>query len=466
MQKFDVIVLGGGPGGYPAAIRGAQLGLSVALVERGELGGTCLNRGCIPSKTLIAGADFTSRLKDSSTFGISLEKWHFDYAALAKHKDEVVAKMRRGVEGLIAANKITLFKGFGTLISPTQISVKGKETVILEGKKLILATGSEPRALDAFPFDFEKIHDSTSLLEIKEAPKSLIIIGGGVIGCEFASLFANLGTKVTLIEVLPRILSTESEEISEALTRSFKKRGIEVLVSTKVKALHKEKNEVFVTLENEEKRSAESSLISVGRTLNTKGIGLEQVGINLNPNGTVKVNSYMETSVKNIYAVGDIASKWWLAHVATHQGVIAAENAAGKRRQMDERAIPSVVFTKPEIGSVGLSLAKALEKGIKAKKAVFPFSALGKAVACLETEGFVQITYETDTKEILGAEAFGFEASTLISEMAVAITNELTLESISETIHPHPTFGEAWGEVATLAEGYPLSLPPSKPRAP
>lgn len=459
-KKFDIAVLGGGPGGYPAAIRAAQHGKSVALIEAKEMGGTCLNRGCIPSKALIAGSELVGRLKDVSTFGIDIQGMQFDYSRLATHKDQVVNKMRTGLEGVIAANKITVFRGVGQLVSPTEIKVLGQDNALIVADKIIVATGSEPRNIPAFPFDYERIHDSTSLLAMTTLPKKMLIVGGGVIGCEFASLYATLGVDVTILELLPRILSTEAPEVSQALTRAFTKQGIKVETNVKVQKIERTESSVMATIEGGRTFDADCCLVSVGRSLNTKDIGFEKAGVLVQDNGIVAVNDKMETSVAGIYAVGDIASKWWLAHVASHQGLVAADNACGKSARMHYNAIPSVIFTHPEIGSVGLSLEEAQKQGYKAKVGAFPFQALGKSQATLHADGFAQIVVEEKTGQILGAQAVGYEATTLIAEMVLAITNELTIECVSETIHAHPTISEAWGESAMIAEGLPLSLPP------
>lgn len=461
-RKFDVAVLGGGPGGYPAAIRAAQRGKSVALIEAKEMGGTCLNRGCIPSKALIAGGEFAQRLKGASEFGIEIADVKIDYGRLAAHKDKVVKKMRTGLEGLIAANKITVFRGYGKFVSAHELKVMGNDNALIYADKIIIATGSEPRNIPVFPFDFEKIHDSTSLLALTKLPGKLVIIGGGVIGCEFASLYANLGVDVTILELLPRIISTESEAISQALTRAFVKKGIKVETNVKVQKIERDGKGIIASVEGGKTFAADCCLVSVGRSLNTKDIGLEKAGVLIQENGMIAVTDRMETSVDGIYAVGDIASKYWLAHVASHQGIIAAENACGRPARMLYHAIPSVIFTDPEIGSVGLSLEEAMKQGYPAKIGAFPFQALGKSQATLETDGFAQIVVDQKTGQILGAQAIGFEAATLIAEMGLAITNELTVECVAETIHAHPTISEVWGETAMLAEGLPLHLPPGK----
>lgn len=459
-KKFDIAVLGGGPGGYPAAIRAAQKGKKVALIEAKEMGGTCLNRGCIPSKALIANAEAWHRLQEVKQLGIQIQGATFDYNQMAKHKDQVVDRMRKGLEGVIAANQITVFRGYGQFVSPHEIKVMGQDNVLIEADKIIIATGSEPRVIPAFPFDYERIHDSTSLLALTELPKSIIIVGGGVIGCEFASLLNALGVSVTILELLPRILPMEAEEMSQALTRSFIKRGIKIETGIKVEGIDKTEKGITAKLADGRTFEADIALVAVGRSLNTRGIGLEKIGVVVQDSGIIPVNSKMETNVSGIYAVGDIASKWWLAHVATHQGIIAAENASGSESHMHYEAIPSVIFTQPEIGTVGMTLEEALKQGCKAKIGAFPFQALGKSQATLQTDGFAQVVIDERTGQILGAQVFGYEATTLVAEMALAITNELTLECITETIHAHPTISEAWAEAAFVAQGLPVSLPP------
>lgn len=462
IRKFDVAVLGSGPGGYPAAIRAAQRGAKVALIEALEVGGTCLNRGCIPSKALIANGELLRQIQKAEDFGIAVGNILCNYGKMAQRKDEVVLKMRNNLEKLIEANQITLLTGYGRFISPREINIQGKDAGTIYAENIIIATGSEPRKIESFPFDYERIHDSTSLLNQTKLPQSIVIIGGGVIGCEFASLYHSLGVKVTILELLPRILPMEAEEISQALTRSFQKRGIEIKTGVHVQKVQSEKNGVKAILSEGSSVQADIALVSVGRSLNTIDIGLEKAGLVPQKDGTIAVNDHMETEVAGIYAVGDIASRWWLAHVATHQGIIAAENATGGDATMHYNAIPSVIFTDPEIGTVGLSVQQAKEKGYQAIVGAFPFQALGKGQAAMHTEGFAQIVMDRSTKQILGAQVFGYEATTLITQMALAIANELTGDCITDTIHPHPTYSEIWMEASFLASGMPLHLPPSK----
>lgn len=461
-KHFDVIVLGGGPGGYPAAIKASQSGKSVALIEAKELGGTCLNRGCIPSKALIAGAEVLHRVRDADEFGISVGKVSFDYAKMAERKDRIVEKMRKGLEGLIASNKITLFKGYGKFLGPKEIKITGTDNVIITGNNIIIATGSEPRNMSAFPFDYERIHDSTSLLALTSLPKSIVIIGGGVIGCEFASLYAGLGVQVTILEMLPRIIPMEDASVSAALTQAFAKHKIAIKTGVTVAGIDRTGKGVTARLASGETFPADIALVSVGRMLNTGNIGLDKAGIGVNDNGIIPVDDRMETSVPGIYAIGDIASKWWLAHVATHQGIVAASNAVGIPARMHYNAVPSVIFTHPEIGTVGMTLESARAKGYNAKVGAFPFQALGKSQAAYQTEGFAQIVVDARTGQILGAQVVGHEAATLVAEMAVAIANELTVECITETIHAHPTIAEAWPEAALMGLDMPLHLPPRR----
>jgi dihydrolipoamide dehydrogenase len=463
IQEFDVIVIGGGPGGYPAAIKAAQKGRKVALIEAQDLGGTCLNRGCIPSKTLIANAEVLQKVREAEEYGILIGSVSFDFDKMVKRKDDVVARVRKSLEGLIKSNKIILFKGFGRFVSPKLIEIQGESgTINIRADKVIIATGSEPRNIPQFPFDYERIHDSTSLLNLKELPKKIVIVGGGVIGCEFASLYQTLDVDVTIIEMMPRIIPMETSSISAALKKAFDRKGIKILTNALVESIEKTESGIIVRLAGNESIEADIALVSVGRKLNTDKIGLENAGVIVQQNGMIPVNDKMETNVSGIYAVGDIASKWWLAHVASHQGLVAANNACGHFARMNYKAVPSVIFTVPEIGTVGLTLEEAIEQGYPATVGAFPFQALGKSQTALETDGFAQIITDRRTGQILGAQVVGHEASTLVAEMAVAISNELTVESITETIHAHPTVAEIWLEAALMATDSPLHLPPKK----
>lgn len=464
-EKYDIAVIGSGPGGYVAAIRASQSGKSVALIESQYMGGTCLNWGCIPTKTLLANAEVLHKIKQAEEFGIHVENISIDFPRMKTRKDLVVERIRKGLEGLIASNKITVIRGFGKFVSAREIKVTGQDSRIIQADKIIIATGSEPRDMQAFPFDYKKIHSSTSILEWTVLPKKLLIVGGGVIGCEFASLYAELGVEVVILEVLPQIISTEGKSVSDVLAAAFKKQGIQIMTGVMVEGIDDLPEGVCARLSNGMRIEADQALIAVGRKLNTDQIGLEKIGINVNQNGVIPVNEHMETSVPGIYAIGDITGKWMLAHVASHQGIVAAENALGIKSVMHYNAVPSVIFTHPEIGTVGYTLEKALEKGFAAVVGRFPFQALGKSQAAIATEGFAQVVVDRNTRQVLGAQVVGHEASSLIAEMALAIQNELTIESVTQTIHAHPTIAESWMEAMFVAADMPIHLPPKLKKA-
>lgn len=459
-ELFDLIVLGSGPGGYVAAIRAAQRKAKVALIEAKDLGGVCLNCGCIPSKTLISNAEVVRKIKAAENFGVSVKEFSIDYLKMKERKDEVVSKIRKGLEGLVRSNKITIFKGFGKFTSPNEIKILGEDERIIRGKNIIVATGSEPRSLPFVSLDHLLIHDSTSMLNISRIPKKLLIMGGGVIGCEFASLYRELGSEVTLIELLPSLIAAEGKSLSEALSLAFKKRGIQIETQAEVTEVKNRGDAVEVTLKGGKKLEGDTLLVSVGRSFNSSGIGLENTGVIVDKNGSIPTNEKMQTNVSHIYAIGDVTGKYLLAHVASHQGLIAADNATQKSAAINYRAVPSVIYTYPEVASLGLTLEKALEAGFDAIVGKFPFQALGKAQAIKETEGFAQIVLVKTSGQILGAQVMGYDASNLIAEIALAMQNELTVHEIGDTIHAHPTQSEAWMEAAFQAIGMPLHLPP------
>lgn len=461
MQKFDVIVIGGGPGGYVAAIRAAQLGAKVALVESFEMGGTCLNRGCIPSKTLLANAHLLHKIQHAKDYGIEVSepKVHFD--KMMDRKDQVVSKIRSSLTKLIEANLIKIFRGFGKFTSPKTIKVMGEDNEILEGGKIIIATGSEPKDIPAFPFDHKHILSSTSILALKQLPKSLAIIGGGYIGCEFASCFKDYGVEIHIIEAMNSIIPLLGPDLANELTKIFKNKGIHIHTGATVEKIETSNSGVTVKLKDAPAISAELALVSVGRSLNTDKIGLEHAGI-VTHRGVIEVNEKMETNVADIYAIGDITGRWMLAHVASHQGITAANNAMGVSAKMHYNAVPAVVFTNPEIATVGLLPQEAAEKKIDYIVGKYPFSALGKSQATNETEGFVQIVSDKKTKQIIGGQVIGHEASAIIAELALAVRCELTLDDIADTIHAHPTVAEAWLEAALIANDSPIHFPPKK----
>ena len=463
-KNFNVAVIGSGPGGYTAAIRAAQLGKSVALIEKDKLGGTCLNVGCIPSKALLANAAVLHQVKRAAEFGITTGPISFHYDKMKARKDSVVAKIRSGLEGLIKSNKITIFRGGAQFESPRELKVIGQDNLFISADQIIIASGSVPTDVKAFPCDHKRILNSTSMLEVTEAPKSLAIVGGGYIGCEFASLFAELGTKVTILEALPMILTPQGKEISQFMTKSFTAKGVDIQTNVKVLGIENKGSHVHISLEGRKTMEADLCLVSVGRKIYTDGLHLEKAGLKLAEKGYLETDDRMETEVKGIYAIGDLTGKWMLAHVASHQGIVAASNAAGHAEKMNYDAVPAVVFTTPEIATVGMTLEGALSAGYNAVAGTFPFMALGKAQAAMETEGFSQVISDKKTGQILGAIVIGHEASNLIAEMALAIQNELTLDSVIGTIHAHPTLAESWLEAALMAADRPIHFPPKAKR--
>lgn len=459
-KKHSIAIIGSGPGGYIAAIRAAQLGQSVALIEKDLLGGCCLNVGCIPTKTLLSNASILHQMKRAKEFGIKAESLSIDYAQMKARKDQVIEKMRKGIEGLIRSNQITLYKGKAEFESNHTLKVVGEHSLFIDAEQIIIATGSIPLDIPAFPCDHTRILNSTSILELTELPKSLAIVGGGYIGCEFASLFAELGTKVTILEALPTILAAQGTEIAQFMTQALKSRNIEILTNVSVKGIENQKTHAHLALSDGRAIDADYALIAVGRKVSTEDLKLHKAGLKATEKGFIETDETMQTKVRGIYAIGDVTGKWMLAHVASHQGIVAANNACGIQSLMHYNAVPAVVFTSPEIATVGMSAEEAVKKGFDVAVGKFPFVALGKAQASMETEGYTQIVSDKKTGQILGAAAVGHEASNLIGEMALAIQNELTLESVMETIHAHPTIGESWHESAWMAIGAPLNFPP------
>jgi dihydrolipoyl dehydrogenase len=461
-DNYDVVVVGTGPGGYVAAIRCAQLGLSVAAVEDDRPGGVCLNWGCIPTKSLLRNAEVVNLFQRAEEFGINVTAWHADYAHAVQRSRRVADRMAKGVEFLFRKNKITLVPGAGSLTGRTSVQVKGKDGQrTLEAKAVILATGSEPKSLPGVAIDETRIISSNGAVRNEARPGSLIIIGAGAVGIEFADVYTAYGTQVTVLEALPRVLPLEDEEASAHIARLFTRRGITIRTGVKVQALKPGSDSVQVELEADAKTEqlrADQVLMAVGRAARTKAVGLEGVGIALE-RGFVKVSPLMETSVQGIYAVGDMTGNQLLAHKAMAEGVVAAEAIAGRSpRPVDYGNIPSCTYCRPQVASIGISEAKAKADGHEVSVGRFPFTANGKAVALGETDGFLKVVADKATGELRGVHIVGPEATELIHEFAVGRTLEATLEEIIHTIHAHPTLSEAALEATLAALGQAIHI--------
>jgi dihydrolipoamide dehydrogenase len=444
----DLVVIGGGPGGYVAAIRAAQLGARVILVEKENVGGTCLNLGCIPTKTLVRNAEIWSYVKESEKMGISIKEASFDWGKIKERKNQVVGKLVGGVQTLLQHNKVEFLKGVAKVVDHNTVSVvltDGTQKVV-KTKYIILATGTVPMKINVETTPDTKIHDTNTIFDIKKLPKSIAIIGGGVIGTEFASIFNSFGVKVTIIELLPSILSMVDNEISSLITQEFNKKEIDILTGVKVKGVQKVNNRYKILLENGKNVEAEEVLMAVGRKIEDGAFS----GLNLKRDnkGYIETNDRMQTNIANIFAIGDITGIMQLAHVASAQGIVAVENIFSKGYPMEYDVIPSCIFTNPEVACVGLTEKQAKEKKIPYKAAKFPFYANGKALTLGHTEGFVKIISDSRWNQILGVHIVGPEASSLIHEAVIAMKLEGTVDDIVTAVHAHPTLAEAIMEAA------------------
>lgn len=457
MREFDVIIIGAGPGGYVAAIRGAQLGAKVAVIEKNSVGGTCLNRGCIPTKALYYSAKAINNAKHAAEFGVNVGDIKFDLAKAVERKDGVVKKLVGGVEQLLKGNGVEVIRGEAFIEAAGKVKVTkadGVETI--SGKSIIIATGSEPAMIPAFGIDKKNVLTSTEILELKKVPESLLVIGGGVMGCEFATLFSAYGSRVMILELLPMILATEDKQITRVILKRFKDTGVSVLTEVSVeKVVVEAEGRVKTTLKDGREFLTEKVLVAIGRSFNSTSLGLEALGVKMEK-GRVSVDDRMETNVKGIYAIGDVTGKMLLAHVASVQGITAVNNALGKPATMDYSCIPAGIFTDPEIASVGLKEKEADEKGIPYSIGRFPYAASGKALGMGETEGFVQILSDPGTDRVLGCSIVGDHATDLIGEVALAIKAGLKVKDITETIHAHPTLPEIVMEAAEDVHGFAI----------
>lgn len=457
MEKFDVCIIGGGPAGYVSALKCAINGLSAAIIEKERFGGTCLNRGCIPTKVLYSKAKYLKKLKEPER-GFSVNGFNFNFDEIINYKDEVVTTLTSGVEKLLKARKVNIFYGTGKISGKngTAFSVKinGKDGLNAEifSNNVIVATGSVPLMIPSFNIDHKNIITSDEALSLREIPQSLIIIGAGVIGCEFANIFSEFGSEVRMIELLPDILSTEDKEISKFIRKNFKSRNIDIVTGVEVgsiKALGSgNKIGAEVELKTGEKFEAEKALVSIGRKLNTAGLGLEEIGVKLDKRGKIETDIHNETNIKGIYACGDITDGPMLAHKASYDGIIAADNIAGIIKEKDYGVLPWSVYTNPAIGTVGL---KEGDSGLSAKSynvGRFSYAASGMALAMEEPEGFLKVITDEKSKKILGATGVGADIPELIAEIASYMHFGGTVFDIESTIHSHPTLSEMVPESA------------------
>jgi len=452
-KKYKIAIIGSGPGGYVAALRAGQLGADTVLIEKEALGGTCLNWGCIPTKAFVRSAEIFADIQNAKDFGIKVEKAEVDFPAVVKRKDKIVTRLVRGIDHLLNKNNVGRIDGKASFIDQNTIEVeKESETVEIEAENIIIATGSQAANIPIPGAELEDILDSRAALDLDELPKSMVIVGGGIIGMEFAFIFRNFGVDVTVIEYLDQLVSGVDTDIASELNRSARRRRISVKTSAEVKEIKKNEAgfEVIYQQKGEEKSAvAEKVLMAVGRKPYTEGLKLENAGVEFSEKRkAVQVNEEMETNVKGIYAVGDVTDKILLAHVASTQGVTAVENIMGMDKKMNYQAVPGAIFTSPEIGTVGLTEAEADAKGMDYTVGTFPFAASGKVMAMGEREGKVKIIAEKESDKIIGAALIGIESSDLIAELTLAVNLGLTAENLRETIHAHPTTAEVIHEAA------------------
>lgn len=449
-EKHDLVVIGGGPGGYVAAIRGAQLGLNVACVEKEPaLGGTCLRVGCIPSKALLESSEkFWETKKSLKAHGVKVKGVELDLAGMLRRKDSIVTGLTKGIASLLKKNKVTHYEGLGKIVDKGKVAVEGKDGLIeIETKNIIIATGSVPVALPGIEFDYDKIGTSTEGLSYEEVPKRLIVIGAGYIGLELGSVWCRLGSKVTVLEYLDRILPGMDLELAKAAQKILEKQGLEFHLGTKVTGARVEKKHCIVECEGIDPFEADRVLVAVGRAATTDKLGLESVGIETD-RGRVPVDDHFQTPVKGIYAIGDVIRGPMLAHKAEEEGVACVEYIVNGYGHVNYDAIPGVAYTEPEIASVGKTEEELKEKGVAYKKGSFPFMANGRAKALGHTEGFVKILADAETDRVLGVHILGPRAGDLIAECVAAIEFGASSEDIARTCHAHPTLAECVKEAA------------------
>ena len=496
-NKFDLVVIGSGNGGYIPAIRASQLGMSVALVEKEqELGGTCLNWGCIPTKALLHTAELLNAFNHSEEFGINSNGAELDYEQLADYRDQVVGRLQKGVSGLMRKNKVQVFTGFGSFVEPKKIQVESEdgETQEIEGENILIATGSAVRTLPGLEIDHEKVISSDDVVTAKDYPESIIILGSGAVGTEFASMYRDFGAEVTIVEVLDRLVPGEDPEISEELRKRFEERGIRVMTGSMADTESLEKTDDGVRIQvspvGEEKQEeedeeadkestyggeadaagedtdgdgntleAEQLLVAIGRKTMIENLNLDVTDIEVNDGGEIQVDEFYRTAEDGVYAVGDVIGGYWLAHAAGHEGIVAVEQMAGEDPMpLDQNLIPRVTFCRPEIASFGLTRAQAEEEGYEVKESKFPFRAIGKALIEGEPNGFVKVVADAETDVLLGMHMIGPKVTDLIAEGVFAKLVEGTPQEIGMAVHAHPSLAEVMGEAAMAVDGHAIHI--------
>ena len=470
MKQYQLIVIGAGPGGYEAAIRAAQLGLHTALIERRQVGGTCLNRGCIPTKTMLHSAQLYKETAHFELFGLHTENTSFDWAKIHQRKNNVVSKLRSGIEQLIKANKIDFFNTSASILSPHEVQLEQGEETTLYGDNILIATGSVPSRPPIPGLDLpgvvtsDELLDDPSYAQTDSLPKEILIIGGGVIGVEFASVFSSFGCKVTIVEALDRILSTMDREISQNLSMILKKRGVEIHTGAMVERLEQSDGKLvchFTEKEKPQQISSQQILVAIGRRANTQGLFGNDFSVEME-RGHIVTDESFRTSVDSIYAIGDVSAKIQLAHMASAQGICAAHIIAGKVPPINLQAVPGCIYTDPEIASVGLSEDEAKKQGIPVKKGKFIMSGNGRSIIDEQERGFIKVLAHQDTDVILGAQLMCSRATDIVSELSTAIVNGLTVDQLAAVIRPHPTFCEGVTEAVEDVHGMAIHLAPKK----
>ena len=463
-MDFDLVVIGAGPGGYTAAIKAAQLGMKTAIVEKDQaLGGTCLNVGCIPSKALLSSTElFHEAQKQFGSHGISADRLSMDVSKMMKRKDDIVRKMARGIDYLMNKNGIERLAGMGRIVSANKVEVtRDGGSQKLNAKHILIATGSRVASLPFLEIDGETILSSDHAIALGEVPESMVVIGGGAIGLELGSVWARLGTKVTVVEFLPRIVAMFDEDITLALQKLLQKQGLKFHLGTRVESAEKNNGGVRLTASKGDKKlelEAEKVLVAVGRNPNTEGLGVAEAGVELDERGCIKTNTERQTNVPGIYAIGDVVAGPMLAHKAEQEAIAAVERMAGQSGSVNYDTIPSVVYTAPEVAAVGLIEAEAKEKGHEIAIGVFPFQANGRAVACGHADGLAKVIADKASGRVLGAQILSTNASELIAEAVLLMEFGGSAEDLARTIHAHPTMSEGLREAAHIAVGEPLHI--------